>query len=476
MEVYAAYIAETDYEIGRVVQAFKDTNRYKNTLIDLHFGRQRSQRRGDVNGAANEVAAINGINPRVKRSKAVLPIWGGPRHRRALFAAPWAWAIDRRFDGPNKSHRFSAEPRTASTVVWPGHISDPGAIRTQFTHVIDVGPTMLEAAGFAARRSRRSEARPMEGTSFAYTFDKANANAPSQHTRQYFEMFGARAEYEDGWIATTDPFSIPWLILSNKFVKDPWNDATWHLYHVTPEDDWTENTDVKDRYPEKLKHLQDLFLADAEKYHVLPLNNLPSFFNARPSAIGGRSTVVYHTGLFALNQADTPNVLNNDYSISGDVTVGAGANGVIVADGGRFGGYALWMKGGTPRFSYNFLDLGTTRWAGTAPIAPGRHRVEFSFVYDGGGAGKGGVGTLSVDGKTVDSHRIEHTIPGTLTWFEGLDVGADYSTPVDRLYQSPNAFGGTVKSVTFHSGAMKLTAAQRRQYYAQLWNAAMGIE
>lgn len=477
MEVYAAYLAQTDYEIGRVVQAFKDTHRYNNTLIMYVSGDNGASAEGNVNGTFSEVVAFNGIYPTVKQLQPFLPIWGN-EETDVHYSSAWAWALDTPFKWTKQVASFFGGTKNGLTVVWPGHIGDPGAIRQQFSHVIDVAPTILEACGITQPDEVDGVKQdPMEGTSFAYTFDKANADEPSRHRTQYFEMFGARAEYEDGWIAATDPFAIPWLILTNKFVQDPWNDAKWHLYHVTPDADWTEYDDVQNQYPAKLKQLQDLFLSDAQKYDVLPLNNLPTFFNARPSLIGDRSTIVYHPGIVALNQADTPNILNNDYSIEGDVTVGASANGVIVADGGRFGGYSLWMKSGVPVYSYNFLGIKTVRWSGSTAVSPGHHIIKFTFVYDGGGAAKGGLGTLSVDGKSVASHRIERTIPGTLPWFEGLDVGADYSTPVDRAYQVPNKFSGAISTVTFHSGAMKLaTAAQRRQYYAQLWNAMMGIE
>jgi arylsulfatase len=476
MEVYAAYLAQTDYEIGRVVQAFKDTHRYKNTLTIYISGDNGASAEGNVNGTYSEVAAFNGFYPTVEELQRFIPIWGSAETD-PHFSSAWAWALDTPFKWTKQVASYFGGTKNGMTVVWPGHIADPGSVRQQFSHVIDVVPTILEACGITQPEEVDGvKQEPIEGTSFAYTFDKANASAPSQHHQQYFEMFGARAEYEDGWIAATDPFSVPWLILSNKFVKDPWNDAKWHLYHVTPDADWTEYTDVKAQYPDKLKHLQDLFLSDAQKYNVLPLNNLPTFFNARPSAIGNRSTVVYHPGIFALNQADTPNVLNNDYSIEGDVTVGASASGAIVANGGRFGGYSLWLKDGVPVYSYNLLEVQTSRWAGKAPLSPGHHLVKFNFVYDGGGPGKGGVGTLSVDGKPVDSHRIAHTTPGTLPWFEGLDIGADNSTPVDAQYKVPNTFTGEIKSVTFHSGPMKLTEAELRQYQALRYNAAKGIQ
>ena len=344
--------------------------------------------------------------------------------------------------------------------------------------MIDVDPTILDVTGIAQPDTVDGvKQKPIEGVSFAYTFDKANANAPSTHHTQYFEIFAAPGIYNDGWVAAAEPHAIPWKPLTNKPTADIWGTLKWHLYHVTPDDDWTEYTDVQSKNPDKLKELQDLFVVEAEKNNVFPLNNTPSSFDARPSLIGARSTVIYHPGIVALNQADTPNILNRDYSIGGDVTVrSGGASGVIVADGGRFGGYSLWLDGGKPAFSYNTVELQTFRWKGASALAPGRHKLVFNFVYDGGGFGKGGVGTLSVDGKTVDSHRIDHTVPFIMPWFEGLDIGADYSTPVDANYTSPNRFMGSISQVTFHTGAMKISQAQRKQLAQALFTAAMGIQ
>jgi len=290
-------------------------------------------------------------------------------------------------------------------------------------------------------------------------------------------MFGAMGMYSDGWIASTNPFAIPWLLLSNKPIEDVWSKANWRLYHVTQDDDWTQNTDVKDKYPDKLKELQELFISEASKNNVFPLNNTPLVLDARTTLIGNRSTTIYHPGIVALDTYDTPNVLNSDYSIEGDITVAAdGGNGVIVANGGRFGGYSLWLNHGVPAFSYNLVMMGMHRWKGTEKLSTGPHKVKFSFVYDGGGMGKGGLGTLSVDGKTLDSHRVSSTICCTLVWFEGLDVGADYSTPVDEQYTVPNKFTGTITQVVFNNSPMKLTAEQKADYYKSLYAAAMGIQ
>ena len=217
---------------------------------------------------------------------------------------------------------------------------------------------------------------PIEGVSMVYTFDKANVNAPSTHHSQYFGMMGAMGMYRDGWIASTDPFAIPWTLIANKPAEDVWGKANWRLYHVTEDDDWSQYTDVKDKNPGKLKELQELFVTEASKNNIFPLSNTAATLNARPSLIGNRSTTVYHSGIVALDTYDTPNFLNNDYNIEGDVTVNAdGGNGVIVANGERFGGYSLWVNHGVPTFSYNRVMMAMDRWKGTEKLTAGPHKL-----------------------------------------------------------------------------------------------------
>src|SRR5208282_2998463 len=286
--------------------------------------------------------------------------------------------------------------------------------------------------------------------SFAYTFDAANANAPSQHHTQYFEMFSNMAIYNDGWVAATTPFTKPWDLVLAPRRADPWAEAEWNLYHVTPEDDWSEATDVKTQNPQKLKELQDLFLSEAAKHQVFPLNNVPLPNDARPSLTAGMNPIVYRPGLIDLYPTDTPNVIGTSYRIEGDVVVpSGGANGVLVAMGGEFGGYSLYVQGGRPVFAYNLLGVRTERWKGADALGPGEHTVSFDFKYDGGGFGKGGVGTLSVDGKPLDTHRIERTVPFIWPWDDGLSIGQDTLTAVDANYEVPNAFTGKIKTITY---------------------------
>jgi arylsulfatase len=478
MEVYAAYLAQTDYEVGRVVQAFKDTGRYDNTLIIYISGDNGSSTEGGLTGTPNEVQSLgNSVFLKPEQILKYLPEWGGPKTD-PHFAAPWAWAMDTPFKWTKQVASYFGGTKNGMVVSWPGHISDKGGLRQQFHHVIDVVPTILEVTKIVEPEMVDGVKQdPIQGVSFAYTFDQANANSPSKHHTQYFEMFGARAIYNDGWIAATEPFGAPWLTFANKPVADPWNNATWHLYHITPDADWTENDDVKDQYPDKLKELQNLFASEAQKNNVLPLNAMPSFLDARPSLLGASKTIVYHTGIVGLSFSNTPMILNRSYRIEADVTIPAsGANGVMVADGGTFGGYSLFLQNGKPHFSYNLIMLDTIRWSGKAAVSAGHHIITFDFAYDGGGYGKGGVGTLLVDGKVVDTHRIEQTVPFTMPWFEGLDIGMDMLTPVDDQYKTPFAFTGTINKVTFNLDTVKMTAQQMQVWKNVLATVAAGRE
>ncbi|MBV8164933.1 MAG: arylsulfatase [Candidatus Eremiobacteraeota bacterium] len=478
MEVYAAYLAQTDYEIGRLIQAFKDTGRYKNTLIIFVHGDNGASAEGTLQGTPSEVMDFNGIYPTIEQFWPKFGAVWGSQYTDPHYAVQWAWALDTPFKWTKEIASYFGGTKNGMIVEWPGHIGDPGGLRSQFFHVVDIVPTILDVTGIVQPDMVDGvKQEPIEGVSFKYTFDKANADAPSTHHTQYFEMFGAPAIYNDGWVAAAEPHTIPWQGFTNKPIADVWGSEKWHLYHVAPDDDWTEYTDVQSQYPDKLKQLQALFVEEAEKNNVFPLNNLPVPLNARPSLTAGRSTIVYHPGIIALNQADTPLTLDNDYTIEGDVTIPAGgAKGVIIADGGRFGGYSLWLDGGRPVFSYNLVLVKMYHWKGSSALAPGQHRVVFNFVYDGGGFGKGGVGTLSVDGKTVDSHRVPHTTPLTWPWFEGLDVGGDYSTPVDPSYTSPNNFTGSISQVVFHTGPLKISAQQLPEFEKAEAAAAMGIQ
>jgi arylsulfatase len=348
---------------------------------------------------------------------------------------------------------------------WRGHINDPGGIRRQFSHVIDVVPTILEAVGIPAPDTVNGiKQDPIEGVSMVYTWDKANANAPTRHTTQYFEMLGNRALYKDGWVAATTPANLPWE-LSTKTPPDVITGYNWELYNV--QEDPAEYNDLAARMPDKLKQMQDAFYVEARKYNVLPLDNstLVRWNAPRPSLTAGRTDFTYSGTLTGVPASAAPSILNKAYTITADVEIPeGGAEGMIVTQGGRFGGYGLFLsKGefglnhGRVVFLYNLLDLKRTIWEGPE-LTAGKHTIVFNFKPNEPGLGKGGTGILSVDGKEVARNTLEHTTPITFPEDETFDVGEDTRTGValvEYRYDTPFKFTGKIDKLTF-----KLTPEQ----------------
>ena len=291
--------------------------------------------------------------------------------------------------------------------------------------------------------------KPIEGVSMAYTFDKANANAPSTRTTQYFEMFANRAIYHDGWIASTTPPLAPWLLGLGK-MPDVVNGYTWELYNLA--EDFSQNNDLAAKMPDKLRDMKELFLVEATKYNVFPLDNdfLQRVTTPRPSATAGRTVFTYSGEMSGLPEGSAPNTLNKSYSITAEVEIPpGGAEGMLNTLGGRFGGYGLYLLKGKPVFAYNLLAVEHFRWEGPAALTPGKHTIMFDFKYDGPGFGKGGTGVLSVDGKEVASKAIPHTIPFIATVDETFDVGVDTRMGVDdNDYQPPFRFTGKLDKLT----------------------------
>jgi hypothetical protein len=324
-------------------------------------------------------------------------------------------------------------------------------------------PTILEVAGIQAPATVNGIAqKPIEGISMAYTFDSANAQAPSKRDTQYFEMFGNRALYHDGWMAATVPPQPPWLLGTAKMPA--LDDYKWELYNIT--DDFSENNDLAAKNPDKLKELQDLFMAEAKKYQVLPLDNsiLQRMLTPRPSAIAGRTEFTYSSEVSGLPDGNVPNTLSRSYSITADVDVPAGGGeGMLNTLGGRFGGYGLYLLKGKPVFTYNLLGLERFRWAGNNALTPGKHTILFDFKYDGPGMAKGGTGVLSVDGKEVDNKKIPHTVPAIMTIDETFDVGVDTRTGVDdKDYKAPFRFTGKLDKLTIKLGPNQLVAEDQK--------------
>ncbi len=460
-DVYGAYLAYADHEIGRVIQAVEDLGELDNTLIIYIGGDNGASAEGMLNGTPNEFTTFNGVSVPVKDQFLWYEFWGSERTF-PHFAAGWAWAMDTPFKWVKQVPSHFGGTSQGVAMSWPGHITDVGGIRRQFHHVIDVVPTILEAAGIRAPDTIHGvKQNPVEGVSMKYTWDKANANAPTRHTTQYFEMLGNRAIYHDGWVAATTPATLPWE-LSTKTPPDVITGYTWELYNV--KDDPTQFNDLAAKMPKKLKEMQALFYSEAKKYNVLPLDNstLARWNTPRPDLTAGRTVFTYSGELAGTPKSAAPSILNKSYTITAEVEIPeGGADGMIVTEGGRFGGYGLFLsKGelglgrGRPVFLYNLLDLKRTTWEGPE-LSAGKHTIVFDFKSDGPGLGKGGTGVLYVDGKEVARNSLEHTTPVTFPEDETFDVGQDTRTGValvEYRYEAPFKFTGKITKLTFKLG------------------------
>jgi arylsulfatase len=487
VDVYAAYLAYTDHEIGRVIQAVEDMGKLDNTLIIYISGDNGSSAEGTLIGTPNEVAAFNAVPVPVEAQlKYFYDAWGSDRTYNHM-AVPWTWAFDTPFSWTKQIASHFGGTRQGMCVSWPGHIKDVGGIRDQFHHVIDVVPTILEATGIPAPEYVDGiKQAPIEGTSFAYTFDQANAGAPSRHRTQYFEMMGDHAIYHEGWIASTKVIRPPWSLVG-PVNQDPFNNCAWELYDLTK--DWTQCDDVAAENPEKVKELREIFRKEAEKYQVLPMDASVAtrLVAPRPNITAGRTEFVYTRPVTGIPQGDSPLLLNTSYTVTADIEVPeGGAEGMILTSGGRFGGYGFYLLKGKPVFLWNLVDLKRIRWEGPESIPSGKHTVEFDFKYDGLGAGtlafnnmsgigRSGTGVLKVDGKEVATKKMEHTIPLILQWDESFDIGSDTGTPVeDKDYQVPFTFTGKLNKLTLKLDRPQLTPADVKQLQEAASSAADG--
>jgi arylsulfatase A-like enzyme len=448
-DVFAAYAAYTDNEIGRVIQEVKDEGKLDNTLIIYICGDNGSSAEGTTVGTPFDMAAIQDIVIPVTDQLKYYDAWGSDTTSPHMSVA-WSWAFDTPFKWTKQIASHFGGTRQGMAISWPGHVNDVGGIRTQFHHFIDIVPTLLEATGIPAPVMVNGIAqKPIEGVSMAYTFDKANANAPSTRGTQYFEMQGVRAIYHDGWIAATTPPQGPWLMGVGK-LPDVVNGYKWELYNIA--EDYSENNDLATKMPDKLRDMQELFWVEASKYNVLPLDNevLARALAPRPSSTAGRTVFTYSNEVSGLPAASAPSTLGKSFSIMAEVEIPqGGAEGMLNTNGGRFGGYGLYLVKGKPVFTYVQLTTERTRWESPTALAPGKHTIVFDFKYDGPGFGKSGTGVLSVDGKEVASKTMPHTIPFLISFDETFDVGVDTRTGVDYSdYQPPFRFTGELDKLT----------------------------
>ena len=425
-EVFSGFLEQTDAEIGRFVKALEDIGEMDNTLFIYIAGDNGTSAEGGFVGMYNEMTYFNGVAEKVEDLIPLIDKWGGPETFPHM-SAGWAVAFDTPFTWTKQVASDFGGTRNGMVIHWPQGIKEKGGLRSQFSHVIDIAPTILEAASLPEPKSVNGTVQtPIEGTSLVYAFN--DAKAPERHKTQYFEMFGNRAIYNDGWFARTI-HRAPWQTSS----LQPLTSDVWDLYDVRNDFSLTKN--LAGEQAAKLKEMQALFMTEAEKYHVLPIDDrtierMNPALAGRPDVLGDRKSLTLYEGMQGMLENTFMNIKNRSSKITAELEIPARASGAILSQGGRFGGWSLYMKDGKPAYTYNFLGL--SRYTVTAPQAlpPGPVTVTLDFAYDGGGAGKGGKATLSVNGKQVAEGRVEKTQPNIFSADETADVGMDNQTPV----------------------------------------------
>jgi arylsulfatase len=442
MEIFAGFGEYADTEIGRLIDAIGDTGQLDNTLIFYIVGDNGASAEGGMSGLYNEMTYFNGQREAVADILKHYDELGGPSTYPHM-AAGWAVAGDSPFAWTKQVPADYGGTRNGLIVHWPKGITAKNEMRSQWHHVIDVAPTILEAAGLPEPKSVNGTVQtPFEGVSMLYTFN--DAKAPDRHKTQYFEIFGNRAIYNDGWLARTI-HRMPWEFKPRGTLEAD----VWELFDTRA--DFSLANDLAKQNPAKLKDLQALFLSEAVKYHVLPLDDrtlerLNAANVGRPELMGGRTSLNVFDGMVGMSENAFINVKNRSHTVTAEVE--NGTNGAIVAQAGRFGGWSLYLKDGKPMYTYNFLGLQEYTVAATKALPAGKVTIRFEFVYDGGGTGKGGVGTLFVNGQKVASGRIEQTQCCMFSADEGADVGVDDGTAVSAGYAVPFKFNGKIKKVT----------------------------
>ncbi len=481
VEVFAAYAAYNDHEIGRVIQAVEDMGKLDNTLIIYINGDNGTSAEGGPLGTPNEVAFFNGVTVPVDVQMKWYDVWGTEQTYNHM-SAGWSWAFDTPFTWFKQNASKLGGIRQGMVVSWAGHIKDTGALREQFCHVIDVVPTLLEVCGIPAPEYVDGiKQAPIEGNSFAYTFDKANADTPSRHKTQYFEMMGQWALYHEGWLLSTKVNRAPWEAFEAAN-PDPLNNQILELYDLN--NDFSQSQNLADRYPDKVKAMKQMFVEEANKYQVFPLDASVAarIVAPRPNITAGRTEFVYKHPMTGLPQGDSPFLLDSSYTITADINVPeGGAEGMVLTSGGRFAGYGFYLLKSKPVFLWNLLDLKRIKWEGADALTPGQHTIEFDFKYEGLGIGtlafnnmsglaRPGTGTLKVDGKVVCTQNMERTLPMILQWDESFDIGSDTLTGVnDADYKPPFPLTAKLNKLTIKvdrpqlspADIEKLKAAQR---------------
>lgn len=446
MEVFAGFLAYTDHEVGRLINAIDQIGELDNTLIFYIVGDNGASAEGGLSGSVNELKVFNKVPESREQLLASLNDLGSPKTFNHYHAA-WAWAGTTPFQWTKQIASHFGGTRNPLIIAWGDRIKDQGGLRGQFHHVIDITPTIFEAAGITAPTQVNGvKQQKIEGTSLVYTFD--DPEAASKHETQYFEMFGNRAIYDDGWIAATRHPRLPWQgTINADFEKDP-----WELYNI--EEDFSEANNLATEKPEKLAKLQKLFLSEARKYNVLPLDDRVSErfdVQDRPSPAAGRTTFTYYSSGVSIPEGSAPSLKNRSFAITADVEIPeSGAEGVLLTQGGRFAGWGFFLEDSKPTYVYNFVNAERYIIQSPQKLAPGKSTIKFNFDYDGGEVGAGGIGKLFINDQPVAEGRIAKTIPYRFTLDETFDVGRDTGTPIVETYQVPFAFTGNLQKVTLN--------------------------
>ncbi|HKD39151.1 MAG TPA: arylsulfatase [Myxococcaceae bacterium] len=477
MEVYAGALSHADNQIGRLLDAVQESGQLENTLVIFVMGDNGASAEGTLQGTTNEAAInANGVTESIPYLLSMIDQLGGPLTYNH-YPVGWAHAMDSPMQWTKQVASHFGGTRNGLVISWPARIKDKGGLRSQFCHVIDIVPTIYEAAKITPPTMMDGvQQKPLEGVSLVYTFD--NAKAPTRHRTQYFELVGNRAIYKDGWMASTTPLRVPWV--TSGYEPNP-DDFKWELYNINQ--DFSQANNLADKNPTKLKELQAAFEIEAKKYNVYPLDS--SFVSRadpaiRPSLTRGRTEFTYYSGMVRIPEGSAPNFKNKSWAIAAEVTIpDKGASGVLATMGGRFGGWALLMQDSKPEFVYALSNQAEHKFRVTSkePIPAGNHVVRFGFKYDGGGIGKGAAGTLFVDGKPVAEGRIPQTVPIRFSLDETFDIGSDTGTPVveDYVDKMPFAFTGTLKKCVVILEPEKLTPEERKRLQQEEARASMAV-
>ena len=478
MEVYAGALSHADYHIGRLIDAIEQSGQLDNTLIIFMMGDNGASAEGTLQGTTNEVGtAANGVKESIPFLLSMIDELGGPRAYNH-YPVGWAHAMDAPMQWTKQIASHFGGTRNGLVISWPARIKDKSGLRSQFCHVIDIVPTIYEAAKITPPKVLDgAEQKPLDGISLVYTFD--NATAPTQHGTQYFEMLGNRAIYKDGWMASTTPLRLPWVTIGTEPNPD---DFKWELYDVNK--DFSQANNLAEKNPAKLKELQDAFDVEAKKYNVYPLDS--SFASRadpsiRPSLTRGRNEFTYYPGMVRIPEGSAPDFKNKSWTIAAEVTIPQGhADGVLATVGGRYGGWALLVQNGKPEFAYAYSNQPEHKYrvVSDQPLAPGDHIVRVKFEYAGGGIGKAAAATLLVDEKQVAQGQIPQTIGVRFSLDETFDVGEDTGTPVLEEYEDkmPFRFTGTLKRFVAVLEPLKLSADEQHRLHEELAKAMAAVQ